>query len=50
MQKSVKHIYFIAETKGSMSSMELRDTEKVKIKCAEKFFNRLLSKPIKLDI
>ena len=27
----VKHIYFIAETKGSMSSMQLRDIEKGKI-------------------
>ena len=36
---SVKHIYFIAETKGSMDSMELREIEKIKIKCAEKCFN-----------
>lgn len=35
---SVKHIYFIAETKGSMSSMELRTVEKTKIECAKKFF------------
>lgn len=35
---SVKHIYFVAETKGSMSSMELRAIEKTKIKCAQKFF------------
>jgi type III restriction enzyme len=37
----VKHIYFIAETKGSLSSMELRTIEKCKIKCAEKFFDRI---------
>jgi type III restriction enzyme len=35
---SVKHIYFVAETKGSMSSMELRATEQTKIECARKFF------------
>ena len=35
---SVKHIYFVAETKGSMSSMQLRQIEKDKIECARKFF------------
>lgn len=35
---SVKHIYFVAETKGSMSSMELRAIEERKIECARKFF------------
>jgi len=35
---SVKHIYFVAETKGSMSSMELRAIEQTKIECARKFF------------
>ncbi len=40
----VKHIYFIAETKGSMSSMELREIEKTKIKCAKKFFEGLNKK------
>ena len=35
---SVKHIYFVAETKGSMSSMELRAIEETKIECARKFF------------
>ncbi len=36
---AIKHVYFVAETKGSMSSMELREIEKTKIKCARKFFN-----------
>ncbi|BCA92712.1 type III restriction-modification system endonuclease [Vreelandella aquamarina] len=35
---NVKHIYFVAETKGSMSSMKLREIEKTKIECARKFF------------
>ncbi|MGV0033658.1 MAG: hypothetical protein ACNYPE_01400 [Candidatus Azotimanducaceae bacterium WSBS_2022_MAG_OTU7] len=34
----VKHIYFVAETKGSLSSMELRDNEKIRIACAKKYF------------
>ena len=38
---SVKHIYFIAETKGSMSSLQLREFEKTKIKCAHKFFDAI---------
>ncbi|MDR4483179.1 MAG: DEAD/DEAH box helicase family protein [Nitrospirales bacterium] len=38
---SVKHIYFVAETKGSMSSMELREIEKTKIECARKFFEKI---------
>lgn len=37
----VKHIYFIAETKGTMESMELRPIEKAKIKCARKLFNEI---------
>ena len=37
----VKHIYFIAETKGSLSSLDLRPIEQCKIKCAEKFFDRI---------
>ncbi len=36
---SVKHIFFIAETKGSMDSMQLKPIEKAKIECAEKLFN-----------
>jgi len=43
----VKHIYFIAETKGSMSSMELREIEKNKIACAEKLFNQLSTSEVK---
>lgn len=38
---SVKHIYFIAETKGSLSSMDLRPIEQAKIKCAKKLFNEM---------
>ena len=37
----VKHIYFVAETKGSQPSMKFRELEKEKIKCARKFFEEL---------
>lgn len=40
-QDKVKHVYFVAETKGSMSSLELREIEKRKIECAEKLFDQL---------
>ena len=36
---TAKHIFFIAETKGSLDSMELRGVEKAKIACAKKLFN-----------
>ena len=35
---SIKHVYFVAETKGSMSTMDLRPLEATKIECARKFF------------
>ena len=34
----IKHVYFVAETKGSMSTMDLRPLEATKIECARKFF------------
>lgn len=38
---SVKHIYFVAETKGSMSSLQLKAAEKAKIDCAKAHFKAL---------
>ncbi len=38
---TVKHIYFVAETKGSMSSMQLRQIETSKIHCAEEHFKAI---------
>ena len=38
---SVKHVYFVAETKGSLSSLELRGAEKAKTECARKLFKKL---------
>lgn len=38
---SVRHIYFVAETKGTMSSMKMREIENTKIACARKFFDEI---------
>lgn len=38
---AVNHIYFIAETKGSLSSLQLKGAEEAKIECAKKFFAAL---------
>ena len=38
---SVKHVYFVAETKGSLSFLELKGIESAKIECASKFFASL---------
>ena len=38
---TVKHIFFVAETKGTMESMQLRPIEKAKIMCARKLFNEI---------
>ena len=37
----IKHIFFIAETKGSLSSMQTSKIENAKIDCARKLFNSL---------
>lgn len=38
---SVKHIYFVAETKGSMSTLQLSGIEERKVACARKFFEEI---------
>lgn len=38
---TVQHIFFIAETKGTMESLQLRPIEKAKISCARKLFNEI---------
>jgi type III restriction enzyme len=47
---AVKHVYFIAETKGSLSSMDLRKIEECKIDCARKFFSKITSDQVKYDV
>ena len=43
----IKHIYFVAETKGTMDSLELRPIEQAKIKCARKLFNELSTSKVR---
>ncbi len=38
---TARHIYFVAETKGSMNSTDLRGAEKVKVDCAKLLFNKI---------
>ncbi len=47
---TVKHIFFIAETKGSLDSMELRGVEKAKTQCAKKLFNSLSTSIVKYGV
>lgn len=47
---SVKHLYFVAETKGSLSDLQLRAIEKSKIACAEKFFMALGTKDTRYHV
>lgn len=49
-QGKVKHIYFVAETKGSMSTLDLREIEDCKVKCARKFFAKITSEQVKYDV
>ena len=44
---AVKHIYFIAETKGTMESLNMRPIEQAKISCAKKLFNEISTSNVK---
>lgn len=46
---TVKHIYFVAETKGSMESLDLRPIEQAKITCAKKLFNEISKDDVVYD-
>ena len=43
----VKHIFFVAETKGTMDSLNLRPIEQAKISCAKKLFNEMSTSKVK---
>lgn len=47
---TVKHIYFVAETKGSMRSMQLRLIEQSKIHCAREHFKAISHDNIVYDV
>ena len=46
----VKHIYFVAETKGSMSSLQLRLVEEAKIHCAREHFKAISGDNVIYDV
>jgi len=47
---TVKHIYFVAETKGSMDSMQLRLIEESKIHCAREHFKAISNSEVVYDV
>ena len=47
---NIKHIYFVAETKGSMNSMQLRLVEKSKIHCAREHFKAISNGSVVYDV
>ncbi len=49
-EDKVKHICFVAETKGDMSSMELRKTEEAKSHCAREHFRAISGENVKYDV
>tara|TARA_B100000424_G_scaffold265201_1_gene254517 strand:- start:899 stop:3946 length:3048 start_codon:yes stop_codon:yes gene_type:complete len=49
-ENDVKHVYFVAETKGSMSSLKLREIEQAKIRCATEFFDTIATASVKYDV
>ena len=46
---AVKHIFFIAETKGSLKSLNLKGVEDAKISCARKLFEQLGEDDVRYD-
>lgn len=44
---TVKHIFFVAETKGTMESLNLRPIEQAKISCAKKLFNEMSNSQVR---
>ena len=46
---TVKHIYFLAETKGSLDTLQLRGVENAKIECAKKLFNKMSTSEVRYE-
>ena len=44
---TVKHIYFVAETKGGTSDIQLREVERAKIECARRHFDKISDDTVK---
>ena len=47
---SVKHIYFVVETKGSEDITQLREVEQNKIECARRHFASISDSMVKFDV
>jgi type III restriction enzyme len=47
---TVKHIYFVAETKGDMATLELREIEKTKAHCAREHFRAISGENVKYEV
>lgn len=46
-KEAVKHVYFIAETKGSLDNLQLRKIESAKIDCAAKLFESMSDRNVR---
>lgn len=49
-KEKVRYIYFVAETKGTDSAMDLRGTENLKIHCAKVHFEEIAGQEVKYDV
>jgi type III restriction enzyme len=47
---TVKHVYFVAETKGTLDSMEIRGVEAAKIECAKAHFAAISNEKVIYDV
>ena len=47
--EKVKHVYFVAETKGDLSTLQLREIESAKIQCARKHFAAISTDSVVYD-
>lgn len=50
-EKGIKHIYFVAETKGMLNSFEIRtdNIESAKIHCAKEHFKKISNKSVRYE-
>lgn len=46
----IKHIYFVAETKGSLEESQLRESERSKIECARRHFATIADSAVTYDV
>jgi type III restriction enzyme len=48
-KEKVRHIYFVSETKGSDSDIDLREIEKLKIHCATEHFKEISGNEVRFE-